>query len=86
VIYQDNGHLSGQITAWAAQWNGQSFNQGSPKPNGVTDPPKTVALSGTYDARTGKYVLNWRSHIFNGPFNNFIGLWHLEGTFVPAGG
>ena len=83
-IYQENGKLTGQITAWSAQWNGQSFNQGSPKPGGSTAAP-TTALSGTFDARTNKYMLHWRSKIV-GPqsgFNNFVGVWHLEGTFVP---
>jgi hypothetical protein len=86
-IYQENGKLTGQITAWSAQWNGQSFNQGSPKPGGSTAAP-TTTVSGSYDVSTRKYVLHWRSKIV-GPqsgFNNFVGVWHLEGTFVPAGG
>jgi hypothetical protein len=82
-IYQENGRLSGQITAWAAQWNGQSFNQGSPKPNGSLPPP-TSPVSGTFDGRTRRYTLNWHSRIAGGPFNSFTGAWHLEGTFEPA--
>ena len=82
-IYDDNGTLSGQITAWDAQWNGQSFNQGTPKPDG-TSPAPTTALSGTYDAATGAFTLSWRSRIVGGPFNGFSGYWHLSGTFVPA--
>jgi hypothetical protein len=82
-IYNNNGALSGQITAWDAQWNGQSFNQGTPKPDG-TSPGATTALSGTYDASTGAFTLTWRSQIIGGPFDGFSGVWHLGGTFVPA--
>ena len=38
--------------------------------------------TGTYDARTGKFVLEWTSLIVGGPFNQFVGSWHLEGTFT----
>jgi hypothetical protein len=82
-IYNDNGTLSGQVTAWDAQWNGQSFNQGTPKPDGTT-PVATTALSGTFDAATGAFTLTWRSQIVGGPFDGFSGVWHLAGTFVPA--
>jgi hypothetical protein len=82
VIVDTAGELSGQITAWDAQWNGQSFNQGSPKANG-TSPGSTTPLSGSYDVVNGHYVLTWTSLIIGGPFNGQIGEWHLEGTFVP---
>jgi hypothetical protein len=82
-IYNSNGVLSGQITAWDAQWNGQSFNQGSPKPDG-SSPAPTTTVTGTYDASSGAFTLTWRSRIVGGPFNGFSGLWHLAGTFVPA--
>jgi hypothetical protein len=82
-ILDDNGQLTGQITAWDAQWNGQSFNQGTPKPNG-TVPAPTTPLSGTYDATTHAFTLQWKSLIVGGPFNGFTGYWHLTGTFVPA--
>jgi hypothetical protein len=75
--------LTGQISAWVAQWNGQSFNQGTPKPDG-TLPAPTTALSGSYDPATKAFVLVWKSAIVGGPFNGFTGLWHLQGTFVPA--
>jgi len=84
-IHADGGRLSGQVTAWAAQWNGNSFNQGTPKPDGGT-PGMTTTLTGTYDAATRRYVLNWKSLIVTGPFNGFTGSWHLIGTFTPAGG
>jgi hypothetical protein len=82
VIVDTAGKLSGQITDWDAQWNGQSFNQGSPKSNG-TFPAGTTPLSGSYDAATGRYVLTWSSLIVGGPFDGKTGEWHLEGTFVP---
>ena len=82
-IYDDNGTLSGQITAWDAQWNGQSFNQGTPKPDG-TSPAPTTALTGTYDAATGAFTLSWESRIVGGGFDGYSGYWHLAGTFVPA--
>jgi hypothetical protein len=77
------GKLSGQTTAWDAQWNGLSFNQGSPKPDG-TSPGATKPVTGTYDAATGRFVLTWKCLIVGGPFDGFTGGWHLEGTFVPA--
>jgi hypothetical protein len=82
IAVQD-GKLTGQTTAWDAQWNGLSFNQGSPKPDG-TSPGHTQPVSGTYDATTGRFVLRWKSHIVGGPFDGYTGSWHLEGTFVPA--
>jgi hypothetical protein len=85
-IVDTNGKLSGQITAWDAQWNGSSFNQGAPKANGTlaADAKGSTTLpTGTYDAATGHYVLTWTSLIVGGGFGGFIGEWHLEGTFVP---
>ena len=40
-----------------------------------------TGATGTYDAATGAFVLEWTSLIEGGPFNGFTGLWHLEGTF-----
>jgi hypothetical protein len=85
-IVDTNGALSGQITAWNAQWNGSSFNQGAPKANGtlVADGRGSTTLpTGTYNAATGHYLLTWTSVIVGGPFGGFLGEWHLEGTFVP---
>lgn len=84
AISNNDGKLSGQLTAWVAQWNGQSFNQGSPKPDGSLPPPSTP-LTGGYDESTKRFTLDWRSRIVGGPFNGFTGVWHLAGTFVPAG-
>lgn len=82
-ISVQDGKLTGQTTAWNAQWNGLSFNQGSPKPDG-TSPGHTQPVTGTYDATTGHFVLQWKSLIVGGPFDGYTGSWHLEGTFVPA--
>lgn len=83
-IRVSDGKLSGQISAWSASWNNLYFNQGSPKPDG-TSPGLTEPLTGTYDEKTGAFVLEWVSGVVGGPFNGFAGAWHLEGTFVPAG-
>jgi len=51
-------------------------------------PKSTVSgggATGTYDPKTGAFVLEWTSHIDGGPFNGFTGLWHLEGTFESSG-
>lgn len=83
-IVAKDGKISGQLTAWAAQWNDQSFNQGTPKPDG-SFPGATTPLSGSYDEASRRFVLTWRSLIVGGPFDSFIGSWHLEGTFEPKG-
>ena len=84
TISVDGTALSGDLRALAAAWNGQHFNQGSPKPDG-SRPGLTEGPTGTYNADTGAYTLDWSSQIVGGPFNNFTGLWHLEGTFTTAG-
>lgn len=83
-ITATGGELAGDLSALAAAWNGQHFNQGSPKPDGE-QPGNTRPLSGTYDPDTGEYTLEWSSQIVGGPFDNFTGVWHLEGTFEPRG-
>ncbi len=75
-----NGKLSGDLRAFSAAWNNLYFNQGSPKPNG-SRPGLTSNVTGTYNAKTHAYVLNWSSAIVGGPFNGFTGVWHLTGTF-----
>ena len=81
VIKLDGGKLSGDVRAFAAHWNNQWFNQGSPKPDG-SRPGITAPVTGTYDEKTNAFVLEWASSIVGGPFNGFTGLWHLEGNFV----
>ncbi|MGH8985046.1 MAG: hypothetical protein ACRDY6_14380, partial [Acidimicrobiia bacterium] len=84
IVLQDS-ELSGDVSAVAASWNNEYFNQGSPKPDGST-PGLTTPVNGTYDPETGRFVLEWSSQIVGGPFNDFTGIWHLEGTFRPAAG
>ncbi len=83
-IYEKNGQLYGQITGWTASWNGEYFNQGSPKPAGTPADYPATPVTGTYDAATRHYTLHWTSRIYGGGFNNFWGSWYLEGTFTPA--
>jgi hypothetical protein len=83
---QANGSsLSADLRSFAATWNGQNFNQGAPKPDGST-PGSTKLATGSYDASTGTYTLDWQSTVVGGAFNNFTGQWHLTGRFVPASG
>ncbi|MDT4916325.1 MAG: hypothetical protein QOH89_1025, partial [Pseudonocardiales bacterium] len=78
-----DGKLSGNLAAFAAQWNKQNFNVGSPKPDG-TFPGLTSPVTGTYNSDTKAYTLEWTSQIVGGPFNNFSASWHFEGTFEPG--
>lgn len=83
TISVTDGVLAGDLSAVGASWNGQEFNQGAPKPGGAL-PGSTTAPTGTYDAETGRFTLDWSSQIEGGPFTNFTGVWHLEGTFEPS--
>jgi hypothetical protein len=72
--------LTGNFSAWTAEWNKIYFNQGSPKPNASNPyPGLTQPVTGTYDAKTGAFTITWYSAIVGGPFNGFTGFWHLEG-------
>lgn len=82
-LTRNGDQLAGQLEALAASWNGQHFNQGSPKPGGDR-PGLTAGPTGTFDEATGRYTLEWSSQIVGGPFSNFTGIWHLEGTFQAA--
>jgi hypothetical protein len=77
VDHQREREALGDLSALNAAWNGQQFNQGAPKPG--ASPPGNA--TGTYDAKTGAYTLEWSSPIAGGPFNGFTGVWHFEGTF-----
>jgi hypothetical protein len=83
ISLSPDGKLSGQLQAFAAQWNKQNFNVGSPKPDG-SFPGLTSPVTGTYNADTKAYTLEWTSQIVGGPFNNFSAFWHFEGTFEPG--
>lgn len=82
TIEAKDGQISGNLSAFAASWNNQHFNQGSPKPDGAK-PGLTAGPTGTYDPATKKFTMEWSSQIVGGPFNNFTGVWHFEGTFEP---
>lgn len=83
-ITSNAGTLSGNLEALDVAYNGAYFNQGSPKPGG-TYPGTTKPVSGTISCN-GTYTLQWQSLIVGGAFNNYTGVWHLTGTFVPASG
>lgn len=68
--------LTANVSSLTAAWNKLFFNQGSPKPG-----KKTALATGTFNAKTGAYKLDWKSLIVGGPFNGFTGVWHFEGTF-----
>lgn len=81
-----DGTLTGDLSALSVSWNGQHFNQGAPKPGADEggDDGAGPALTGTYDAATGAYTLDWSSLIGGGPFDGFTGLWHFEGAFTAS--
>jgi len=78
------GELSGQFTAWSANYANLAFNQGAPKPDGSMPGLSSLPV-GAIDPETGEYSLDWASQIVGGSFNEFTGVWHLEGVFTPAG-
>ncbi|QBS43209.1 hypothetical protein [Nocardia sp. CS682] len=111
TVTNDGGKLTADVSAWAASWNDQEFNQGAPKPpekqdaqvagaeqvqkvwdwvakqwfdKPTADAAQGPSATGTYDAKTRKFTLQWTSLIVGGPFNGFTGVWHLEGVFEPA--
>ena len=77
--YATDGELSGDVSAMAAYFGGEVFNQGAPKPGGSEPGP-----TGTIDADTGEFVLEWSSVIAGGAFDGFTGVWHFEGTFAAS--
>lgn len=83
IVLNADGTLNGNLSAFSVAWNGQQFNQGSPKPDG-SRPGLTGEVSGTLDPATGRYVIEWVSQIVGGPFDGFTGVWHLEGVFAAS--
>jgi len=65
--------LRGQVQAFTASWNKQAFGQGSSN------------VTGSYNSKSHHYAMQWTSKVKGGPFNGFLGTWHLEGTFQPRG-
>jgi hypothetical protein len=74
--------LTGNVSAWTAEWNKIYFNQGAPKPNGAY-PGLTRPVTGTYNRGTRAFTITWYSAIVGGPFNGFTGYWHLQGHVKP---
>lgn len=85
TITANGRRLSGDLRGFTASWNKIYFNQGSPKPEGKLV-GSTQPVTGSYDPKTKHYVLSWVSQIVGGPFNDFAGYWHFEGTFKPSAG
>ena len=81
MIIATAGELSGDVAAVSAFYAGEVFNQGSPKPDGSATGETTPAPTGSIDTATGAYSLDWASQIVGGAFNDFTGVWHLEGSF-----
>jgi hypothetical protein len=80
-VSSTQAQVAGQEQAQRAwDWVSQKWLEAAPRST-VTGGGAT----GTYDAKTHAFVLEWTSHIDGGPFNGFTGLWHLEGTFEPSG-
>jgi hypothetical protein len=77
--------VTGNFSAWTAEWNSIYFNQGSPKPGSEPYPGFTKPVTGTYDKTTKAYQIIWYSLIVGGPFNGFTGYWHLQGNLIPSG-
>jgi hypothetical protein len=76
--------VTGNFSAWTAEWNSIYFNQGAPKPGSEPFPGPTRPVVGTFNSRTKAYQIIWYSLIVGGPFNGFTGYWHLQGTVVPS--
>jgi hypothetical protein len=81
-VFASGTKLTGDLRGFTASWNSIYFNQGSPKPEGKLV-GSTQPVKGTYDPQTRHYTLEWVSLIVGGPFNEFAGYWHFEGTFKP---
>lgn len=73
--------LKAQLESLFVAWNGDLFEQGSPHPEGYVG--QTDMAAGKINAKTGRFNLEWNSQVSSGPFNGFLGDWHLEGVFIP---
>lgn len=81
-VTASGGELTGNLAAVSAYYGGEVFNQGAPKPDGSVPGLTSEMAMGTIDPATGAYVLDWASQVVGGPFNEYTGVWHLEGTFT----
>ena len=77
-----SGNLTADMSSWEVMWNGIAFEQG-PR-TGTVDAPIPGVATGTYDALTGRYTLDWAALIVGGPFSGVMGYWHLEGVISPV--
>lgn len=68
-----------QQTERVFDWVSQKWLAAAPKASATG-----AGATGTYDAATKRFVLQWTSYIVGGPFNGFTGVWHLEGVFEPS--
>jgi hypothetical protein len=82
TLFLHGTKLTGNMSAWTAEWNKIYFNQGAPKPGG-TYPALTRPVTGTYNPKTRAFVITWYSAIVGGPFSGFTGFWHLAGKVKP---
>lgn len=69
-VYVSGGTIIAHIRHLYAEWNKQTFQQGS-------------IVSGSYNSRTHHYVLSWHTMVHGGPFDGYTGYWRLAGTFSP---
>lgn len=65
------GVLTVDMTGFTAYYGAGMFSQGA-------------EATGSIDPMTGAFELDWSSLISGGSFDGFMGVWHFEGTFVPA--
>lgn len=74
--------LKGTLESLFIAWNGEYIEQGGPHPEGFEG--ATTSPRGSINMETGRYNLNWQSQVSSGPFEGYIGEWHLEGIFSPG--
>jgi hypothetical protein len=73
-VRRSGNRLVADLGALNASWNRTYFNQGAPKPGAGG-----AAATGTFNPRTRRFVLTWRSRVRGGTYNGFIGEWRLTG-------
>jgi hypothetical protein len=71
MISVKNGRLQDNLRAVNASWNNQQFSQVLPSGGLAAASPGSV--TGTYDPKSHRFLLEWSSQIAAGPFNDFTG-------------
>jgi hypothetical protein len=79
-----DGVLTARVPSVVAFYAGEAFNQGAPKPDGSTPGLTSEQATGTIAPVSGAYILEWASQVVGGPFNEFTGVWHLEGVVMSS--